>query len=85
MKHFTYIPEGTCARQIDFDIDQNGLLRNVTFTQGCPGNTSGVAKLAEGRPASEVAAMLRGTDCRGRGTSCPDQYSKAILAALVQR
>ena len=43
------------------------------------GNTAGVAKLATGRPAEEVAAMLEGIPCRGN-TSCPDQLSKAIRA-----
>ena len=46
---------------------------------GCRGNTQGVAKLALGRPAEEVAAALEGIQCRG-GTSCPDQLAKAIRA-----
>ncbi|MDE6157843.1 MAG: TSCPD domain-containing protein, partial [Muribaculaceae bacterium] len=27
--------------------------------------------------------LLRGTDCRGRGTSCPDQLAIAIDEALA--
>lgn len=80
--HYTYRTSGTCSSSIDFDIDAEGCIHNVRFTGGCPGNTTGVALLAEGRPAAHLAALLRGTDCRGRGTSCPDQLAQAIELAL---
>ena len=54
-------------------LDING---KYVFTMG---NTQGVAKLATGRKAEEVAAMLEGIPCRG-STSCPDQLAKAIKA-----
>lgn len=79
---YKYIPTGVCSRAIEFEIDENGLLHNVVFTGGCSGNTGGVSALAEGRPASEVMKILKGIDCRGRGTSCPDNFSKAIAEAL---
>ena len=37
MKH-SYTTSGTCARQINFEIDENGKLHNVTFVGGCTGN-----------------------------------------------
>lgn len=80
--HFSYTPQGVCSRAIEFDIDADGILSNIHFFGGCPGNTSGVATLANGRKASEVAAALKGTDCRGRGTSCPDQFAQALQAAI---
>ncbi|MCM1066157.1 MAG: TIGR03905 family TSCPD domain-containing protein [Muribaculaceae bacterium] len=73
-----YKTQGTCSRCIRFRIDDEGLIHDIDFEGGCPGNTTGVATLAEGRPARAVADLLRGTDCRGRGTSCPDQLAKAI-------
>lgn len=79
-----YSTSGTCSRRINFEIDNDGKIRNIRFLGGCPGNTTGVSILAEGRDARMVADMLRGTDCRGRGTSCPDQLAKAIDEALDQ-
>ena len=32
--------------------------------------------------AEDVIEKLKGTDCGGRGTSCPDQLAKAIEEAL---
>ena len=31
---------------------------------------------------TEAVKRLKGIDCRGRGTSCPDQLSKALEEAL---
>ncbi|MDE6853857.1 MAG: TIGR03905 family TSCPD domain-containing protein [Muribaculaceae bacterium] len=80
--HVSYPTTGTCSKNIEFDIDAEGRLRNIRFDGGCPGNTSGISRLAEGADARTVACMLGGTDCRGRGTSCPDQLAKAIEQAL---
>ena len=73
----TYTPRGTCSRRIDFDLE-DGIIHNIVFTGGCSGNTQGVAALAEGRPAAEVAALLRGIRCGPKPTSCPDQLAIAI-------
>lgn len=78
---YTYQTQRTCSRSIDFDI-VDGCVTNVVFNGGCDGNTQGVAKLVEGRPVQEVIDLLSGIDCRGRGTSCPDQLSKALTLAL---
>ena len=55
MRHISYITEGTCARRIDFDIDDEGKIRNLQFHRGCAGNTAGISRLCEGRDAVEVA------------------------------
>ena len=75
---FTYETKGVCARKIHFDII-DGKLHNVSFENGCPGNLQAIGKLIEGKDAKEVAELLAGNDCRGRGTSCADQLSKAIM------
>ncbi len=80
--NYIYQTKGVCSRAINFEIDENGILTAVRFDGGCPGNTTGVSMLATGRPAARVADMLRGTDCRARGTSCPDQLARAIDSAL---
>jgi len=70
--------------QIHFEIDDQELVHNVQFVGGCPGNTVGVATLAEGQNARLLIAKLKGIDCRGRGTSCPDQLAKALTQALAK-
>ena len=78
---FTYATSGVCSRKITFDI-VDGKLHNVQFEGGCPGNLLAIGKLVEGKDAKETAALLAGNDCRGRGTSCADQLSKAIFANI---
>ncbi len=77
----TYTTKGTCSKAINFDI-KDGKVSNVQFVGGCDGNTHGVAALVEGMDANEAIRRLKGIDCRGRGTSCPDQLAKAIEQAL---
>ena len=81
---FTYTTSGTCSRAISFDIDSKGIISNVRFDGGCPGNTLGLAAMCEGQNAAELAKRLRGIDCRQRGTSCPDQLARAITEALAK-
>ncbi len=79
---YTFKPHGVCSMQIKFEIDENKKVRNIRFSGGCSGNTQGVSRLAEGRDANEIISLLEGTDCRGRGTSCPDQLAKALSEAI---
>lgn len=82
MKIIDYKTSGTCSRNIHLEIDENGIITDVSFLGGCNGNLQGVSTLVKGRKATEIAQMLKGTDCNGKGTSCPDQLSKAIAQAL---
>lgn len=84
-KTISYVPQGgVCSRLIEVELTPEGVVERVEFTGGCAGNTQGVAALAVGRPAAEVVALLRGIDCRGKGTSCPDQLARAIEQAIGQ-
>lgn len=76
---FTYSTNGTCSRQISFEVDGDNKIHSVKFLGGCAGNTQGVARLCEGRDIDEVHDLVKGVICRN-GTSCPDQLSKAIEA-----
>lgn len=80
-QHISYPTVGTCSRQIDIELEE-GVIRSVTFTGGCSGNTQGVAALVRGMKAADAVARLEGIDCRGKGTSCPDQLAKALKQAL---
>lgn len=84
MSHHSYIPRGVCSRRIDFDIDPEGRVHDLTFIGGCAGNTQGLCALAEGMDAAALAERLRGINCGGKGTSCPDQLAAAVLAALSE-
>lgn len=72
----TFKTSGVCARTIDFEVENN-IVKAVKFNGGCLGNTSGLSKLAVGRSVDELISLLEGTQCRG-GTSCPDQFAKAL-------
>ena len=78
-----YVTKGTCSRAIDFDV-VDGKETNTKFTMGCMGNTQGVASLVEGMEVEEVIKRLKGIDCGGRGTSCPDQLAKALEQYLEE-
>lgn len=80
MAKFSFTPQGVCSVQIDFEIE-DGILKNVRFTRGCNGNTQGISALVEGMNVDEVIKRLRGTNCNGRGTSCPDQLARALELA----
>ena len=80
---YTYRTQGTCSQAITFDLD-DGIVRNVQFYGGCNGNTQGVAALVEGMKAEDVIAKLECIQCGFKGTSCPDQLSKAIRQALME-
>jgi len=78
MKH-TAKTHNICARGIEYEIDDAGLVRNVHFLGGCLGNSRGIAALADGLTPNELIKKLKGIQCR-YGTSCPDQLAKALEA-----
>ncbi|MDO4978274.1 MAG: TIGR03905 family TSCPD domain-containing protein [Eubacteriales bacterium] len=76
---YRYKTKGTCSREIIFDVVDDKI-SEISFVGGCMGNTMGVATLVNGRPVDEIIDLLQGIDCGGRGTSCPDQLAKALIA-----
>ncbi len=66
-----------CSQQIDIELDGD-IIRKVQYTGGCHGNTQGVSILCEGMKKEDVITRLKGIDCKGRGTSCPDQLARAL-------
>ena len=82
MATFIYNTQGVCSTNITFDLVEEKIY-NLKFSGGCMGNLQAISKLVEGKEARAVADVLRGNDCKGKGTSCADQLSKAIDAALA--
>lgn len=77
---FNYKTKGVCSRSIEIEIE-NDIVTSVRFEGGCNGNTKGVASLVEGMKVDDVIQRLQGINCGFRGTSCPDQLAKALIAA----
>ncbi|HCB92509.1 MAG TPA: TIGR03905 family TSCPD domain-containing protein [Selenomonas sp.] len=84
MQSYKYVPEKVCSKEISFDLD-NGVLHNVKFQGGCPGNLLAIGKLLEGADASRTVELLKGNICGTRGTSCADQLAIAIQEAMGQQ
>lgn len=80
MKQINYKTSGVCSREIHIEVE-DGVITSCAFVGGCHGNTQGVAALVVGMKVDDAIAKLSGIDCRGRGTSCPDQLAKALREA----
>ena len=83
MKYSYTTDRMVCSSRIDVEI-VDGILVSANIIDGCNGNTKGLCRLAEGRPAEEVIQRLSGIRCGFKKTSCPDQLAKAIAEALQQ-
>lgn len=79
MEMFSYKTNRSCSRMIHFWVEE-GIIRKVEFVGGCSGNTQGIQKLVEGMTVEEVIKRLKGIDCKGKGTSCPDQLAQGLEA-----
>lgn len=76
-----YKTKGTCSTQIELEVE-DGIVKNVRFTNGCNGNLQGISKLVEGMRGEDAISKLRGIRCGFKNTSCPDQLSYAIEEAM---
>lgn len=74
---YSYKTNGTCARQIDFEVE-NGVVKEVSFQGGCNGNLKGISALCVGMNINDVIERLGGIKCGFKSTSCPDQFAKAL-------
>ena len=72
-----HVPNGVCSKQIQFDV-RDGLLRDVRFAGGCPGNLEALGRLLDGMPVQDAIDKLVGITCGNKPTSCPDQLAKAL-------
>ena len=79
---YTYKTRGTCSREIKFEVN-DGVVSKVSFVSGCNGNLQGIGQLVEGMKVEEVIKKLKGINCNGRGTSCPDQLAKALEEVIA--
>ncbi len=83
---FVFQPQNVCSKEIRI-THEGGLIKEVTFVGGCPGNTLGLSRLLIGKKIEEVVPLLEGIQCPGsktRKTSCPDQLSIALKKIQAQ-
>lgn len=78
MEKFEYKTKGVCSSKIIYEFDEN-IITNVEIIGGCPGNSIGIHMLCKGRNVDDVINILSGINCRGRGTSCPDQLAQGLI------
>ena len=80
----SFKPEHVCSREINV-IVEDGVIKDVRFVGGCPGNTLGVSALAKGRKIEEVIELLEHVECPRSGsykTSCPQELAKALKQTI---
>ena len=82
-KNFTYRPTGVCSVQFDIVLEDD-VIADIKIYGGCDGNLKGIAALLKGMKAQDAIDRMGGIECKTKGTSCPDQISKALRAALAE-
>lgn len=80
---YTYRTQGTCAREISFDINGD-IITNVTFMGGCPGNLKALSILVDGMSVDEIESKFKDVKCGMKNTSCSAQLAKAVRTASQQ-
>lgn len=83
-RHISYPTLGTCSRQIDIELE-DGIIRNVTFTGGCHGNTQGIAASCAGMKAADAIARWEASTAAARARRAPTSWPKPQAGALNQR
>lgn len=82
---YDFKPRGVCARTIHVELSDDGAtVENVAFEGGCNGNLKAIGKLVKGMPTERVVELLRGNTCGPRSTSCADQLTIALRAAVEE-
>lgn len=82
MKTYTFQPRGVCSREMQVDLDDQGVIQALRVTGGCHGNLQGIAALVKGMSAEEAIQRLKGIRCGPKSTSCPDQLALGLESAL---
>lgn len=76
-----YKTQGTCSQFIEVEIDDDDIVREVSFMGGCNGNLKGISSLVRGMNVDDVISKLDGVRCGAKNTSCPDQLCRALEQA----
>ena len=77
---YTYYPKGTCSKQMNVEVSEDGIIQDVQVLGGCSGNLQGIASLVRGMKVEDIIQRLEGIRCGGKASSCPDQLAQALKA-----
>ena len=77
----TYKTKGTCSTEIEVDVE-DGAIKSVIFTGGCPGNLLAMSELVKGMDVNEAITRLEGIICGNKNTSCAHQLTQALKLTL---
>lgn len=70
-----------CSRETTVTTNKD-IIESVEFCGSCSGNTQGLSVLLRGMKVSETIEKLKGINCGGKGTSCPDQLARGLEKVL---
>ena len=74
---YRYEPKGVCSRQMNIEVEGE-IIKSVEIIGGCDGNRKVISILVAVMNINEAIKKLKGIDCNGKGTSCPDQLARAL-------
>ena len=77
MKSMIYKPTGTCSQLIEIKT-KDGIIHEVKYSGGCPGNLLAIGELVKGMKVTEAIERLKGIKCGKKPTSCADQLAQAL-------
>ncbi len=80
-----YQTSGTCCKMILLQIENDETIVDAEFLGGCNGNLQGIKSLIKGMKIKDVAEKLKGINCGGKGTSCPDQLAKCLIEYAAEK
>lgn len=69
-----YMTSGTCCKMMQLAI-LDGVIQEVAFSGGCPGNLEAIKQLLKGMNIDDVISRFRGITCGEKPTSCADQLA----------
>ena len=78
---YEFKPQGVCSALFRVDIDDAGVIANLTIEGGCGGYARGMAQMVKGKKPGDVITALEGIGCgdaEDPTTSCPDQIAKML-------
>ena len=76
-----YKTKGTCSTGIMIETE-DGIIKDVRFEGGCPGNLLAISILVKGMEVSSAIDRLDGIKCGNKKTSCGDQLAQALKTTL---
>ena len=79
---YQFKPRGVCSQMMFVDLSDDGVINGLRVLGGCEGNLTGLSRLVQGMRAEDAIDKLKGIQCGGKPTSCPDQLSIALEQAL---